>query len=429
MSMAQAIELGRRSNDYAPVKLVDPGQALNAMTGASAALNTRRNPTAGGGVRTLPPLKTSTAPTASQILSSAQAATLLDAELKKKTAEAKRMELENQALAANQVRAAEAHKQTMQTAAVDTRAKEYALSDAQHKQRQEFWKGEDVAKQQRDYDMGMKSLLMGDTQPFVHYMRQYGSPKQNLESIEVSPDGQEFLVKIAGQKKPLLLDRKRFEAMIGAVNPKILESMSAIASRNATAATKAQEITLKEQEVYSRARERLSKEYDSKWKNPVGELKPGAPEFETWAQGQLAREGVKQPGTAPAIETKGKPETAAPAAPQKRDEGPYQDFRNGKGETLRVYNDGRQVILDTKGEKVAERVVQGIDKSKTKKAETPSPTYGTVTYTDPNTGEKVRKTMQDDGSMKRDADTTDGSGKDGDEDNQKTKKKKKKKAD
>ena len=57
-------------------------------------------------------------------------------------------------------------------------------------------------------------------------MRVYGDRDQNLENIEVSPDGKEFLVHIEGQEKPLFMDAERFKMFTGAVNPKILESIS-----------------------------------------------------------------------------------------------------------------------------------------------------------------------------------------------------------
>jgi len=194
--------------------------------------------------------------------------------------------------------------------------------------------------EQRDFALAKWGLATNNPQPIIDYFQKYGNKGVYVESMEFGPDG-DILVKFSNQKKPAYFKSKDefYTAFMGFADPQvqkeIIKSKTELEKARISAAGK-KAITNPFKVTLAQA----YKEYDARFREPSGELKPNAPDRDTWARNFIAENmvaGQVTPG-AQAQQQAGQPQLI------------QEKVDRRTGNRLRRWSDGTQELLAPTGE-------------------------------------------------------------------------------
>jgi len=197
-------------------------------------------------------------------------------------------------------------------------------------------------KQQEDRDFALAKwgLATNNPQPIIDYFQKYGNQGVEIENMEFGPDG-DILVKFSNQKKPAYFKSKDefYAAFMGFADPQvqkeIIRSKTNLEKARITASAKAAGAN-----PYKITLAQAYKEYDARFREPSGELKPNAPDRDTWARNFIAENmaaGQVTPG-AQAQQQAGQPQLI------------QEKVDRRTGNRLRRWSDGTQELLAPTGE-------------------------------------------------------------------------------
>ena len=402
MSIAQAIQAGASSNEYRQPNFI--ARMPNFTTPAV-------RPSGGGGVPR----------TAKGIQESAgmMAINLATAEADLKAKQLANEKMEQDALRASQDQRAKFQTEQKTQAIADQAAfdvsqtSKQALSDkrfAAGQAESKMWADADKEKEAHIYRTSMQSLVMGDTAPILNYIRTYGDPNQSIDKIEFSPDGKTVDTYMNGDKVPNRQNRNEFMAFMGAFDPKVMESISNIATSQATAADKERQRSQKDKEIGIRGKT-LSlaerKQREAEWdaaNNPmkmtlteaqklerstfVGGAKEPAVQLKGWVKvgtdknkdpGGGARYSEKQGAWLVPADNKSSPNPDKTGQGTKTEESDKTPDRNTE-----LFKHPSSTDVKSDKEKGAGKKEPAVPTEKDIKEGT-----GTITYTDPKTGKEM----------------------------------------
>jgi len=403
MSIAQAIQAGASSNEYRQPNFI--ARMPNFTTPAV-------RPSGGGGGKV---------PTSPHEIFASASAIALEEERVKQVKLANELKQQEITLKAEDARAKyqtaqQTQKIADQTAFDVSQTSKQALSDkrfAAGQAESKMWADADKEKEAHIYRTSMQSLVMGDTAPILNYIRTYGDPNQSIDKIEFSPDGKTVDTYMNGDKVPNRQNRNEFMAFMGAFDPKVMESISNIATSQATAADKERQRSQKDKEIGIRGKT-LSlaerKQREDEWdaaNNPmnmtlteaqklerstfVGGAKEPAVQLKGWVK--VGTDKNKDPGGGARYSEK----QGAWLVPADNKSSPNPD-KTGQGtkteETDKTPDRNTELFKHPSSTDVKSDKEKGAGKKEpaipTDKGPKESP--GTATYTDPKTGDTVKVT-------------------------------------
>jgi len=194
--------------------------------------------------------------------------------------------------------------------------------------------------EQRDFALAKWGLATNNPQPIIDYFQKYGNKGVYVESMEFGPDG-DILVKFSNQKKPAYFKSKDefYTAFMGFADPKVqaelIKRKTEIEKAKINALAKARQGA----NPYKITLTQAYKEYDARFREPSGELKPDAPDRDTWARNFVAQNmafgALQQPQLI----------TVTSQAQQG-----YTEKRKPTGEFLRIWDDGTKEYFAPNGQ-------------------------------------------------------------------------------
>lgn len=399
MSMVQAIEMGRRSNELEPMKLIDPGQALNAMTNASA-INTRAPAVGGaGGATRIAGRGRASSPM--EVWDFAAKSTLMEAQLRKEKAAAEALELANETKRNEEMRNQELHRQKVEAGEVAIGTAKDTAIQTRFKSGMENAAGynaQDAASRSADTKKAVQQAMFGRTEGLVNLINQGGDPNTNVQSIEKSPNGKEFIV-TPSNGKPFVMDDRKFYAWANGFDPKVLESIANISKGEVALATKTEEVGIKRDTLALAKQKERAAEWD-RANNPLNlPLTEAQKVAREKAIGAPAAPGpTPEPGQGqPAIQTQRGKVGQPPAQEGEAVRGKVpENYYDGKPHVSP--KDGKSYQWDAEVSKFKEVESEAAPQGKAK-----TEGRGSVIYTDPDTGEKMKAVVMPDGTVKKEA--------------------------
>lgn len=191
--------------------------------------------------------------------------------------------------------------------------------------------GQQQVQRKNDFNMAKWGLAADNPAPIIDYFNKYGDPNSKIDNIEFGPNGTDLMVTFSGQKKPAYFKTKDdfYKSLLSFADPRVEAAIINTASKERVA--KIQAGTKSPTKV---TMAQALKEYDSRFKDPSGQLKPDAPpDKDAWARKfvteNMGGEGATQKGG---------------AGPQMVSETPGQG-----GKKLREWSDGTKEIVAPDG--------------------------------------------------------------------------------
>lgn len=265
-----------------------------------------------------------------------------------------------------------------------------------------MWKGMDAARVKSEYTNALQRSAMGDFSALIQYVNRYGNEASKIKSITADPSGSgDLLVDIDGQEKPLYLKANQVNGFMAGFSPdfhaKALEAMDSSAKAKIAADTKEKDLAIKGKTLDIKEAEARGKEWDATY-NPTGIALTAKRQQERQAyvnQGSKGEAATPDGGKAAISTDRGQP-GQPPTAPgevvkAKTEKPPVEGARKAKDGSWYVQKDGKWNRV------VAEAKTEGRAAKETEKPQA----QGTISYTDPKTGEKVKATVNADGSVRR----------------------------
>lgn len=186
-----------------------------------------------------------------------------------------------------------------------------------------------------DYKAALFAAHVGNPEPVMNYVNEYGNPDARIESVDFAPDGSgELIITYPGGGKEFYKSPEDFfKGFLFWMGP---DAEKAMASKKG--------ISVKDRHSIMSG---LEKSYDDQFKDPGGHLLPDAPDRDTW----LAEKYKERTGEDWALDQKQGAVTRPGAAPG---EPPPNTVRGPDGKLYEQGADGRWYLWEQGGESAEE---------------------------------------------------------------------------